>query len=849
MHPDILRKKFRDFFNNRNHVEIPSGSLVPSSDDPTVLFTTAGMQPLVPNLMGAPHAKGNRLFDTQKCFRANDIEEVGDDTHHTFFEMLGNWSLGDYFKQEAIDLAYDFFVQELKLDPNRFAITIFQGDTDAPKDEEAKKLWLAKEGISEKQIYEFDKTDNFWGPAGATGPCGPCSEIHYDRGEEYGEDLGPNVDDNQRYVEIWNLVFMEYSKTESGGYEKLEQKNVDTGAGFERLLAILNKKDSAFDTPLFTEILQKISDISGKTYQQKKRAFRIISDHLRASVFTISDGVSPGNEGRNYVLRNILRRAIRQGKQIGITAPFIQEVAGIVIDQYQEQYPELLERKKTILQTMRVEEEGFQKTLKNGEKKLEEMISESSEKVLSGEDSFRLFDTYGFPLDLTKDIVAEAGMTVDEPGFEKAMKQQRERSKNAGSEKFERNAAIAHFAQTTATEFCGDTNQEKTTSSEILEIFTEGGVVVVATKKSPFYAEGGGQVGDTGAIVGKSGTLYVSDTQKTASGVFLHQGSLEGGFKKGDKVKLSIDEDRRKDITRHHSLAHLFLMAAQKVLGAEVHQAGSHVDGRRMRFDFTFPRALDPREIIAIEQGISQAVFAMLPVTIAQKPIAEAKAEGVEAMFGEKYGDIVRTVKMGEVSYELCGGTHIQNTVEIGAVKFLSESGVAAGVRRVEVVCGRAAEKYLQEQCAHLQQISKKLKSGENQILDRLETMMKHEKEQKQVVVTLQKKMAELEAASWESSAREVLGKKVLVKIGVSLDAKSLSSAVNALSQKGIDRILLTNMQGNFALFDASGEAKDFFEVLKKSFGGGGGGRETMVSGGGMQIEIASEEEVWKILS
>ncbi len=856
--PQELRQKFRDFFRERNHEEIPSASLIPSSDDPTVLFTTAGMQPLVPNLMGAPHRAGKRLFDTQKSFRANDIDEVGDDTHHTFFEMLGNWSLGDYFKEEAIDLAYDFFVKELQLDPKRFAITIFKGDADAPKDEEAKKLWLAKEGITEAQIFEFDKKDNFWGPAGATGPCGPCSEIHYDRGEKYGANVGPNSDENQRFVEIWNLVFMEYNKTAEGKYEKLEQKNVDTGVGFERLLAVLNEQDSAFDTPLFANILHEIEVMSRKKYTDHKREFRIISDHLRAATFCIADGVTPGNEGRNYVLRSIIRRAIRNGRRLGISEKFVQKVSKVVISEYKTEYPELMENQKTIFQILEIEEENFLKTLGRGEKMLEEIL-ESKTKAIDGKTAFQLFDTYGFPLDLTRDFAKEHGLALDEEGFALEMTAQRERSKNAGGEKFARTGAIQAFAELPATEFVGDTESifgdfsgEKSGSSfceaKILGIFEEKDETVIALDKTIFYAESGGQVWDSGKIMGKNGEIEVNDCQKTATKIFLHRGKKIGNLEVGEIVRVEIDADRRRKITAHHSLAHLFLSAAKKILNdPNMHQAGSHVDENRMRLDFTFPRGFRSAEIEAIEELVAQFVFCSAPISIAEKDIETAKKEGAEATFGEKYGSVVRTVKMGEFSYELCGGTHVRNTAEIGAVKILSESGVSAGVRRVEIVSGRAAQELLQEKCKTLGQISEKMKTPEIDVLTRLDGIFSENKTLRNDLGLAQKKLAEFEANEYAKDAKEIGGKRISVMVAFSGDANSAGNLARAIAQK-IDLAIIITKDGNVAIVSGNSEisAREILQKITGKFGGGGGGNEKIANGGG--IKNVTKEEIEEIL-
>lgn len=828
--PNQLRDKFRQFFLSRKHAEIPSASLIPASDDPTVLFTTAGMQPLVPNLMGAPHPKGTRLFDTQKSFRTPDIDEVGDDTHHTFFEMLGNWSLGDYFKEEAIELAYDFFVTELGLDPKRFAITIFQGDDDAPKDEEAKRLWM-RHGITEEQIYEFDKEDNFWGPAGTVGPCGPCSEIHYDRGPEYGEDFGPNVDENQRYVEIWNLVFMEYNKKEDGSYEKLEQKNVDTGVGFERLLAVLNQQDSAFDTPLFDKILGVISKITGKTYAEEKRRFRIVADHVRGSTFLIADGVLPSNEGRGYVLRRLLRRAIREGRLMGISDLFLTKVAEAVITDYAEHYSELKERKKTIFQTMNLEEEQFRKTLQNGERMLLELESKGA-KEIDGKTAFALFDTYGFPFDLTKDFALEHRMTVDEKGYEQEMDTQKKRSKEGAKGMFARDTALQMFTKLSPSIFLGYNTWEY--RSKVTNVASSEGKTFFVLSETPFYAESGGQIGDSGVLIGKHGTAQIIDCQKVGEGVFVHiVNKVEGEIKEGEVVEAKINIGRRFQIRRHHSVAHLFLAAAQQVLGGEIHQAGSHVNEHRMRIDFTFPRALHMEEIEAIESQMQQAIAASLDVVTEEKSLEQAKKEGAEATFGEKYGEEVRTVRMGEVSYELCGGTHVENTAEIGSVKILSESGVSAGVRRVEVVASASAQALLDEEHALLREVAELLKAPKPELTTKIKSLQAELKLQRQEIGDLQTQLASLQAARWAEEAIEKDGKRIFIKL--QQEDELLQTLAKSLVANGVDIVVLLGKGGQFVIATKGPEARQTLQKLTTAFGGGGGGSETFARGGGMQ--------------
>lgn len=832
MLPNTLRQTFRDFFKGRDHAEIPSSSLVPSSDDPTVLFTTAGMQPLVPNLLGAPHPKGKRLFDTQKSFRTDDIDEVGDDTHCTFFEMLGNWSLGDYFKEEAITLAYDFFVDALGLDPKRFAITIFAGDKDAPRDDEAEKIWLTKPGITKAQIFAFDKKDNFWGPAGKTGPCGPCSEIHYDRGESYGKNTGPNSDENQRFVEIWNLVFMEFDKQADGTYVKLAQKNVDTGVGFERLVSILQQKDSPFDTELFADILAEIEKITGKQYLQNKRSFRIIADHSRAATFCIADGVTPGNEGRNYVLRRIIRRAVREGKKLGVDHNFLSDIAKIVIENYKQHYPELEENRNTVLTVIDLEESNFRLTLERGEKMIEEIVNNKPE-MISGQEAFKLFDTYGFPLDLTRDYAREHNIKVDEEGFDQEMELQQERSRSGAAASFERDAAVQKFADLPKTHFVGYT--ESTSDAKVLGILESGSLVFVVLDTSPFYAESGGQVGDSGVISGKNGTIEVIDCQKTATGVFIHSGKLSGTISVGESVSAKIDNKRRGQIMRHHSLAHIFLGAAHTVLGKDVHQAGSHVNEQRMRIDFTFPRALHPEEIDEIEDLMTKAVSAAVATTIVEKTLVEAKQEGVEATFGEKYGEIVRTVRMGEFSYELCGGTHVPNSALIGALKIISESGVAAGVRRVEVVCGEAAQQLLREQSKTLQEIANRLKSPKIELLHRLETLFAERKEMQNTIGGLQNTLAKVEAIRVAKDAEVLAGKKLVIIPDLQADGKAAGVFARAIVEAGVDCAIVCTADGNVAVAGKGDpKAADVLKKISATFGGGGGGNDSFASGGGI---------------
>ena len=836
-----LRAMFRQFFTAHSHAEVPSASLIPASDDPTVLFTTAGMQPFVPNLLGAPHAAGRRLFSTQKCVRTPDIDEVGDDTHHTFFEMLGNWSLGDYFKQEAIDLSYDFFVKELEMDPTRFSITIFAGDADAPRDAEAEALWLKKPGITKAQIFEFDKADNFWGPPGRTGPCGPCSEIHFDRGEQFGEFLGPNIDGNQRVVEIWNLVFMELGKDETGAFHQLSQKNVDTGVGLERLLSVLHGTPSTFETDLFTPILEEVATLTGKAYGQHGRAFRIAADHLRAGVFMVADGVLPGNEGRAYVLRRLLRRAVRAMAGMGASSGAAAGVARAVIARYGAEYPELTEHEGLILSTLDAEEESFRATLARGEKLLSQVFAAGNH--VSGEEAFRLFDTYGFPLEMTKEAAAERGATVDEQAFEKEMDAAKQRSRDA--KKFDRAEGMAELSSLPATAFVGDTGQPHSCAAKVLGVCGNA----LALDQSPFYAEGGGQVADTGTIAWEGGQMHVADVQKTATNVRVHTGEVTGSPPKtGSKVQAQIDATRRSDIMRHHSAAHLFLRAAKDLLGNEIRQAGSHVDEHRMRLDFTFPRGLSAKEIGQIEAHMMDAALASAATEIEEKPLAQAKGEGAEATFGEKYGDTVRTVRMGD-SYELCGGTHVQNTAQVGIAAITKEEGVAAGVRRVEVRCGRALKAYFDEQMALLNAAAATVKADPGTLQARLKKLLQEDADRLQQLRKAETDIARLRAQAMVDGASN----GVAVCCGEELTggvAREMAQAALTAAPAAADLRVAVVITRSGSAFVATAEdgpnAQDILKQLAEHFGGRGGGNPRLASGGGMQG--ATAEKVLEVL-
>ena len=819
MKSEELREKFASFFKTKAHSEVSSSSLIPQND-PTVLFTTAGMQQFVPNLMGESHEKGRRLFSVQKCFRTPDIDEIGDDTHHTFFEMLGNWSLGDYFKEKAIDFAYDFFVYELRLNPNKFAITIFKGNKDIPRDTEAENFWL-KKGIKKEQIFEFDEEDNFWGPTGKTGPCGPCSEIYYDRGESYGEDLGPNSG-NDRFVEIWNLVFMEYEKKEDQTFQKLEQKNVDTGVGFERLLALMQNKNSSFETDLFQDLIQKIEKSSHKKYIEFKEDFRIFADHIRGAAFLISDGVIPSNESRGYVLRRLLRRAILKIKKLEISDEnFISVVIDEIVKKYDKFYPELVKNATKIKAQIKSENESFQKTLERGKALLDEIISKNPQSI-SGKDAFLLFDTYGFPLEITAEIASQKGVEVDKKGFEKEMKLQKERSRKGSKAMFEE---IEEFTDLDKTKFLGyEKNEIKT---EILDLKKfekdKGHFVKVTLKETPLYAESGGQIGDHGKIEGDVGAIKVIDVQKNKKGTYIHIGEVvQGNLKQGEKVTIKINGKFRSEIKKHHSATHILHAVLRDVFGKEISQKGSWVSNKKARFDFSVPQKISPEDLNKIQHMVNAKIDESLEVSTEILDKEKALAKGALAFFDDKYEDKVRVVSIGKYSTELCGGTHVDNTSEIGTFLILKESSIASGIRRIEFVCGQEAKEILLRSHLEINEISKALSCKEEEVKGKVESLLQEHAESK-------KKLDSLSQQDLEKKLDSILKEAKDKEVNAEIEVEDLKKAAFYLHNKGAHEVFLVNPKTNlFVILSTSGIAKKRFEKLKN---GKGGGNERFYSG------------------
>jgi len=796
-----IRQKFINFFKEKhNSVHIPSSSLIP--DNPTVLLTTAGMLQFVPIFLGyeAP-PNPPRAVTVQKCARAggkdSDIENVGrTPRHHTFFEMLGNFSFGDYFKKEIIPWAWDFVTNEIGLDKSKLWVTVFETD------DESFEIWKNDVGVPAERILRKGKKDNFWGPPGPTGPCGPCTEIHYDLGEEYKCDhpqCGIDTCECDRYVEIWNLVFMELNKDEEGNFTPLEKKNVDTGMGLERITMVVNGLTSTFDTDLLQPIVKKVCELSGKNYKDNKKddvSIRIITDHARCVSFLISDGLIPGNEGRNYVLRMILRRALRHGKILGVELPFLYKIVDTVVENYKETYPELEKNKEKLISVIKKEEERFSRTIDRGVNLLEEIMEKSSDKkVLSGEDAFKLYDTYGFPFELTKEMAQEEGFEVDEDGFKKAMEEQKVRARGARAavRLTDDTIYIEIYEKLGATNFIGyseiksDDSIIKTLIKEgiVSDSLEEGDIAEIILDKTPFYAESGGQVGDTGLIKSDNFEAEVLNTTKF-NDLFIHKVQIKHGEAKvGEKVSAVIDGARRNDIKIHHTSAHLLQSALREILGDSVAQAGSQVEPDRTRFDFSFDRAVSEQEVEKVENIINKWINENHKSQTQELSIDEAKASGAIALFGEKYGDKVRVVSIEGVSKELCGGTHADSTGEIRLCKVVSESAIAAGTRRIELVCGQKAFDYLNTYYKELTKISKKLKTPSTEVAERLEKLQDE-------LSLFQKRIEVLETGIAESKIDSLSGQAVQIQDGKLLVARVdgiPSKALRGLTEKIGDKL------------------------------------------------------------
>ncbi|MFU1794285.1 alanine--tRNA ligase [Paenibacillus azoreducens] len=847
-----IRSKWLEFFASKGHKIEPSAPLVPHND-PSLLWINAGMAPLKPYFDGRVSPENPRLTNSQKCIRTNDIENVGKTRrHHTFFEMLGNFSIGDYFKEEAITWAWEFLTGKewIGFDPERLSVTVY------PEDEEAFKLWNEKIGLPAERIVKLE--DNFWDIG--EGPCGPCTEIFYDRGDAYGDLSDPEMypgGENERFLEVWNLVFSQFNHNKDGSYTPLPNKNIDTGAGLERFASILQNVDSNFDTDLFQPIIQQTAKLAGVKYNdstEKDVALKVIADHIRTVAFAVADGVLPSNEGRGYVIRRLLRRAVRYGKVLGLDRPFLYTLTETVGDIMGVYYPEVVEKREFIEKVIRTEEERFHETLSEGLAILEEISKkalESGSKMISGPDAFKLYDTYGFPFDLTEDFAAEHGLAVDREGFDASMQEQRDRARAARHESGGMKVQGGVLSDyTVKSEFVGYNDTVK--ESKILAIIVDDAMVDMAGEgqscqvvldATPFYAESGGQVSDEGLLRGGSVTAKVEGLFKAPHGQHVHIVTVEAGdLKVGETVKAEVDQSKRRDIVKNHTATHLLHKALKEVLGDHVNQAGSLVEPQRLRFDFSHFGSIAPEELADIERRVNEQIWNGIDVNIEYKPIDEAKAMGAMALFGEKYGDIVRVVQVGDYSLELCGGCHVRNTSEIGIFKLVSESGIGSGVRRIEAVTGRSAYQFIEGQLDLLKQSAELLKSNLQDVPKRIESVHAQVKELSRENESLQSKLSMIEAGQLTEQVKSVGGKELLaVRVNVgSMDAlrnladelkNKLPSAVLVLGAAIEDKV-------NFVVsvpqeLTKSGlHAGKLVKEIATVCGGGGGGRPDMAQAG-----------------
>ena len=849
-----LRQMFLDFFESKGHLVMNSFSLVPQNDN-SLLLINAGMAPLKPYFTGAEIPPRTRVATCQKCIRTGDIENVGKTARHgTFFEMLGNFSFGDYFKHEAIAWSWEFLTKVVGLDENRLYPSVYE------EDEEAFDIWNKEIGVSADRIFRFGKEDNFW--EHGAGPCGPCSEIYYDRGEKYGcGKPGCTVGcDCDRYMEVWNNVFTQFENDGEGHYETLKQKNIDTGMGLERLAVVVQDVDSIFDVDTLCALRNKVCEVAGKTYgvhHDDDVSIRLITDHMRSATFLISDGVMPTNEGRGYVLRRLIRRAARHGRLLGIEGPFLEKLSETVIEGSKDGYPELEEKKTFILNVLHNEESQFNKTIDQGLKilaDLEAEMKEAGKSVLGGSDAFRLYDTYGFPIDLTKEILEEKGYTIDEDGFKEEMEVQRKRAREsrAVSNYMGADATVYdEIDRNITTEFDGYDKLEDaskvtvlTTETEIVDSLMEGQKGTIFVEKTPFYATMGGQEGDTGVITTANGVFRVEDTIKLRGGKYGHVGVMESGMiSNGDEVTLKVDEQERKDTCKNHSATHLLQKALKTVLGAHVEQKGSLVNPTRLRFDFAHFQAMTPEEIAETEALVNKEIQAALPVTTQIMGIEEAKKTGAMALFGEKYGDEVRVVSMGDFSVELCGGTHVANTANITLFKIVSEAGVAAGVRRIEALTGNNVIEYYRQMEENLHTIAKTLKTSPAEITEKITHLQKEVKELQSENESLKSKMAQDSLGNVMDQVVEVKGVKVLASAVDGVDMNGLRDLGDQLKEKlGEGVVVLASAKdGKVSLLamatqgamDKGAHAGNLIKAAAAIVGGGGGGRPNMAQAGG----------------
>lgn len=849
-----LREKYLSFFESKGHLRLPSFSLVPSGDK-SLLLINSGMAPMKKYFTGEVIPPRKRVTTCQKCIRTPDIECVGKtDRHGTFFEMLGNFSFGDYFKKEATAWAWEFCTKVLEMPVDKLYVTIYEND------DEAYEIWTKQNGVAPDHIVRLGKEDNFW--EHGSGPCGPCSEIYFDRGEKYGcgrPDCGPGCECD-RYTEFWNNVFTQFDNDGNNHYTPLDHPNIDTGMGLERLACIMQNVDNIFEVDTIQNIMKKISEIAGVNYHEDEKkdiSLRVITDHVRSATFMIGDGVIPSNNGRGYVLRRLIRRACRHGRLLGIDEPFLYKVCKTVIQENEKAYPELADKEELITKVIKAEEESFGKTIDAGLAILDEYITNMEGNVFSGEDAFKLNDTYGFPLDLTKDILEEKGITVDEDKFNALLANQKSTAraarKDAGADAWKGNS-IKIEADKTA--FVGYTEFE--CDAKVIAIINSAGELVdmlgtedkgtLVLDKTPFYAESGGQVGDSGVIkVGDSNVFLVADTSKNADGVYLHNGSVSKGvISVGDSVNASLNEMRRRSIMKNHTAAHLLQAALRQVLGSHVEQAGQLVNEREVRFDFTHFNPMTADEIFKVEMLVNQFIMQVQPVTVREMPIEEAKKMGAMMLFGEKYGDVVRVVKAGDFSTELCGGTHVSNSGELGLFKIVSESSVAAGVRRITAFTGVNLLNYLNHNEALVKFIASTLRTSDNEINDRVSAMVGEMKEKDKEIHQLNAELTKLKSAQMFSKYVDVDGLELYTAKIDSTTPDALRSMGDDIKAKGDNVVaVIAGVNGEKANIVAvcgknaiakGVKAGDLVREIAKLAGGGGGGRPDSAMAGAKDV-------------
>ena len=856
-----LREKYLSFFESKGHTRLPSANLIPQGDN-SLLLINSGMAPLKKFFLGTETPPNVRVTTCQKCIRTPDIERVGKTARHgTYFEMLGNFSFGDYFKKEAIAWAWEFLTGVLAIPADRLWITIFESD------DEAESIWMNDIGIPKERIIRLGKADNFW--EHGSGPCGPCSEIHFDRGEEYGPfESFEQASDCDRVIEIWNLVFSQFDSDGNGHYAEMAHKNIDTGMGLERLACAMQGVDNLFEVDTVQNIMKHISRIAGVNYKENEKSdvsLRVITDHIRSTTFMVGDGVTASNTGRGYVLRRLLRRAARHGRLLGIKEPFLYKVADTVIDENKCAYPELEEKREYIKKLILNEEESFAKTIDAGMDVLTKML-DGIEKggVLSGEDTFKLSDTYGFPIDLTKEIAEEKGISVDEEGFRACVDESRKRSREdrlaKGGSSWDEDAMSN--LDLPKTKFTGYDYSQLEINAKVLAVFKDGAEVtelnegddaVVILDETPFYAESGGQVGDTGVITIGESRFAVTDTKKTAKGQYLHFGTVEmGGLGKGDSVTASVNVEKRYAIMRNHTAAHLLQAALRKVLGDHVHQAGSYVDTERCRFDFSHFEAVTPEQLSEIEAIVNKDIFDAIPVTMTEMPIEEAKKLGAMALFGEKYGNIVRVVEAKGVSVEFCGGTHIDNTARLGLFRIVSENSVAAGVRRIEAVTGAGVLNMLNKYHTMLVESAAALKVAKPEDVAAKCVAVAAE------VKVLEREKAELNAKIAASQTGDVMANAVAVGAVRAATVQLTDVAADALRKMGDEAkdknpdavVVFASVNGSSASFlcvcgkDAVASGANAGKIVKEVAavtGGKGGGRPDSAMAGAGDVALVGK--------